>query len=144
LQGILPEEIEKEPHLVLDEVERTARKCIKSSLVKISKNWWIERIPPDIKQRAEERQKKDELKRDLIQYLDFADYVKIITRRDNWREKFQAIFRDKEIITARFRELEPIRNAVRHGRKLTQEQREKLRVIYRDILRQVSTMKDIY
>jgi len=61
-----PEEIEKEPHLVLDEVERTVRKCIRLNLEKISKNWWIERIPPDIRQRAEERQKKDELKRDLI------------------------------------------------------------------------------
>jgi len=55
---------------------------VESNLEKLSKNWWVERIPPDIRQKAEERKKKDEYKRELIQYVDFADYIKIITRRD--------------------------------------------------------------
>jgi len=131
-----PEEIEKEPHFILDELENATRKCIKSNLEKLSESWWVERVPPDIRQKAEERQKKDELKRELIQYLDFADYAKIITRRDNWREVFQKVFREQEVITAKLRELEPIRNAVRHGRKLTTEQREKLKIFSRDIIGQ--------
>jgi len=130
------EEIEKEPHLKLDELENALRRCIKSNLEKISKNWWIERIPPDIRQKAEERQKKDELRRELTQYLDFADYAKVIIRRDNWREVFQKVFKEQEVITAKLRELEPIRNAVRHGRKLTTEQREKLKIFSQDIIRQ--------
>jgi predicted S18 family serine protease len=130
-------EIEKEPHLQLDELENALRKCIKSNLEKISKNWWIERIPPDIRQKAEERQKKDELKRELIQYLDFADYAKIITKRDNWREVFQNVFKEQEVMRGKLKELEPIRNAVRHGRKLTAEQKEKLKIYSRDITRQI-------
>jgi len=135
--GEFPEEIEKDPNFILDELENAIRKCIKSNLQKISKNWWIERVPPDIRQKAEERQKKDELKREFVQYLDFADYVKIIVRRDNWREVFQKIFKEKEVIMAKLKELEPIRNAVRHGRKLTIEQKQKLKTFSQDIIRQI-------
>jgi len=131
------EEADKEPHLILDELENALRKCIKTSLEKISANWWIERIPPDIRVKAEERREKDELKREHIQYVDFADYVKIITRKDNWRDVFKEIFKDREAITVKLKELEPIRNSVRHGRKLTTEQREKLKIFAQDILRQI-------
>ena len=131
------EEADKEPHLILDELENALRKCIKTSLEKISANWWIERIPPDIRVKAEERREKDELKREHIQYVDFADYVKIITRKDNWKDVFKEIFKDQEAITVKLKELEPIRNSVRHGRKLTTEQREKLKIFAQDILRQI-------
>jgi hypothetical protein len=117
----VPEEIERDPHLKLDELENALRRCIKSNLEKTSKNWWIERIPPDLRKNSEERQQKDEPKRELIQYLDFPDYAKIITRRDNWRKVFQEIFKHQEQIITKLKELEPIRNAVRHGRKLTAE-----------------------
>jgi hypothetical protein len=132
-----PEEIEKEPHFILDDLESALRKCIKSNLEKISENWWVERVPPDIIERTEEKRNKDELKRELIEYLDFADYVKIILRRDNWRDAFQKIFKDQEAILVKLRELEPIRNAVRHDRELTTEQREKLKMYSQDILRKI-------
>jgi hypothetical protein len=132
------EAIEKEQHFMLDELENALRRCIKSNLENLTKNWWDERIPPDIRQNAEERQSKDELKREFVQYLDFSDYVKIIVRRDNWREAFQKIFKEQEILTAKLKELEPIRNAVRHGRMLTDEQREKLKVYSQDIVRKIS------
>jgi len=138
----LPEEIEKEPHLTLDELENALRRCIKSNLENLSKNWWIERIPLDIRQKVEERRSKDELKREVIQYLDFSDYLKIIMRRDNWREAFQKIFKEQEVLLAKLKELEPIRNAVRHGRMLTIEQKEKLKVYSQDILRQVLVSED--
>jgi len=131
------EVFDKEPHILLDDLETAIRKCIKSNMEKASKNWWIERIPPDVRQKADERRNKDEIKRDPIQYLDFTDYVKIITRRDNWREIFQVIFKDQDISVAKLKELEPIRNAVRHTRKLTTEQRDKLKVHSRDIMRQI-------
>jgi ATP-dependent Lon protease len=134
----LPELFEKEPHIILDELENALRNCIKSNLQGLSENWWIERIPPDIRQRAEDRRSKDDMKRDPVQYIDFSDYVKIITKRDNWKNSFNRIFKDGDIITAKLRELEPIRNAVRHSRKLTSEQKEKLKVLTKDIVRQIS------
>jgi ATP-dependent Lon protease len=132
-----PEEIEKEPHFILDDLESALRRCIKSNLEKISENWWVERIPLDIRERAEEKRNKDELKHELIEYLDFTDYVKIILRRDNWRDVFQKIFKDQEAILVKLRELEPIRNAVRHDRALTTEQRERLKTYSQDILRKI-------
>lgn len=130
------EEIDKEPHLLIVELENSLRKCIKANLEQLSENWWKERVPPDIKQKAEEKQNKDELKRDPLQYLDFGDYAKIISRRDNWREAFQKLFKDQEIIATKLKELEPIRNCIMHSRGLTQEQKEKLRIISKDIVRQ--------
>jgi ATP-dependent Lon protease len=136
----LPELFEKEPHIVLDELENALRNCIKSNLQGLSENWWIERIPPDVRQRAEERRSKDDMKRDPVQYIDFSDYLKIITKRDNWKNSFNRIFKDEDIITAKLKELEPIRNAARHSRKLTSEQKEKLKVLSKDIVRQISAM----
>jgi ATP-dependent Lon protease len=132
-----PETIEKEQHLMLDELENALRRCIKSNLEKLDKNWWNERVPPDIRQNAEERQSKDELKQELIQYLDFSDYAKIIMRRDNWREVFQNIFDKPEILTTKLKELEPIRNSLRHGRRLTEEQKEKLKLYSQDVMRKI-------
>jgi ArsR family metal-binding transcriptional regulator len=80
------------------------------------------------------------MKRDPVQYIDFSDYLKIITKRDNWKNSFNRIFKDEDIITAKLKELEPIRNAARHSRKLTSEQKEKLKVLSKDIVRQISAM----
>ena len=134
----LPEPFEKEPHIVLDELENALRNCIKSNLQGLSEHWWIERVPPDVKERAEERCQRDELKREPVQYVDFADYVKIITRRDNWREVFGGVFKDAAVIGAKLKELEPLRNAVRHSRRLTSDEKEKLHVLARDVVRQIS------
>lgn len=57
-----------------------------------------------------------------IYYIDFTDYVKIITRRDNWAEIFQSIFKDKEMVSVKLRELEPIRNSIAHFRKLNRKE----------------------
>lgn len=43
-----------------------------------------------------------------IHYIDFADYAKIILKADNWNQVFQQYFKEKEIISAKFRELEPL------------------------------------
>jgi ATP-dependent Lon protease len=134
----IPESFEKEPHITLDELENALRNCIRSSLQGLTENWWTERVPPDVRQKAEERSQRDEMKRDPVQYVDFADYVKIITRRDNWREVFAGILNDESVIVAKLRELEPLRNAVSHSRRLTSDEREKLKVLARDIVRQIS------
>ena len=71
----------------------------------------------------------------LIYYVNFADYSKIISRKDNWREAFESAFGDQELLRAKLRELEPIRNDVAHTRGLTETARDKLRVYSRDLFR---------
>jgi ATP-dependent Lon protease len=129
----------KEPSFIFDQLEHSLRSCIKSSLEKLSEKWWSARVPIDVREKAEERRERDEMKRDPVEYLDFTDYLKIITKRDNWREVFNPIFKDETIIAAKLKELEPIRNAVRHSRTLTSEQREKLDMLTKDIVHQISS-----
>jgi hypothetical protein len=131
----------QEPYKILKELETKMRKCIHGKLESISKNWWKERVPKDVKDRAESRKNKNEKQYPwhkgknlpLVFYIDFTDYVKIILRRDNWRDEFQKVFKDKEIISAKLRELEPIRNAIAHFRKLTQTELSKLKLYSEDI-----------
>jgi len=59
----------------------------------------------------------------LIFYVDFSDYSKIILRRDDWDQVFAPIFKEKEVISAKLRELEPVRNALAHFRKLIEAPR---------------------
>jgi ATP-dependent Lon protease len=128
---------DEEPHVALDALESVLRSCIRTSLERLSDNWWVERIPPDVRQNAEQSRERDEMKHELLEYVNFPDYLKIITRRDNWRDAFVKIFNDENIVTAALKELEPIRNAVRHSRKLTKEQEEKLNVFAKDITRMI-------
>jgi hypothetical protein len=137
-QPSIAEVQDKEPSIIFDLLEHALRNCIRSSLGKLSEKWWSTRVPLDVREKAEERRQRDELKREPVEYLDFADYIKIITKRDNWREVFSPIFKDETIISAKLKELEPIRNAVRHSRTLTSEQREKLELLAKDIGRQIS------
>lgn len=131
-----------ESYKMLKRLETGLRECILGRLEKVSKNWWRERVPPDVQERAELRKNKNEkqypwhIEKDLppIFYIDFTDYVKIITRRDNWRQVFEQVFKDKEIISAKLRELEPIRNAIAHVRELSRTEAEKLKLYSEDIV----------
>jgi len=127
---------------MLKRLETKLRECIQTSLEKVSRNWWKERIPEDVQDRARLRKEGNEkqwpwhAEKDLplIFYVDFADYAKIIIRRDNWEQVFKQIFREKDIILAKLKELEPIRNAVAHVRDLSQRQLAKLRLYSEDIV----------
>jgi hypothetical protein len=132
----------QEAYTILKELEIRLRECIHGKLENISENWWNERVPKDVKDRAESRKKKNQQQYPwhksknllLVFYIDFADYNKIISRRDNWREAFREVFKDKEIISAKLRELEPIRNAIAHSRELNQSELSKLKLYSKDIL----------
>lgn len=127
---------------MLKRLETKLRECIQTSLEKVSRNWWKERIPEDIQDRARLRKEGNEkqwpwhTEKDLpfIFYVDFTDYAKIIIRRDNWEQVFKQIFREKDIILAKLRELEPIRNAIAHVRELSQTQLQKLKLYSEDIV----------
>ncbi|MHA1973244.1 MAG: Swt1 family HEPN domain-containing protein [Candidatus Hodarchaeales archaeon] len=126
---------------MLKTIETKLRICIKDQLSKITPNWWKERIPSDIRETAEKRKTTNEnlypwtnTNSELIQYIDFNDYLKIITRKDNWREVFSNIFQDKDLITAKLKELDPIRNAIAHSRPISKSDQVRLNLIADDLL----------
>lgn len=131
-----------EPYKILRDLETKLRESIQTRLQSISSNWWEERIPDDVKRKADERKSKDEKPwpwyelRDLdpIFYVDFADYVKIIRKRDNWEQVFKLVFKDEEIISTKLRELDPLRNAIAHNRELSLADVERLRLLARDVI----------
>ena len=133
---------EGRPYKTMRELESKLRTFISSKLSRIGPNWWVERVPDDVRRHAEERKAKNERlypwqsghDLDPIHYVDFPDYAKIILRRDNWEQVFSSTFRDKEIISAKLREVEPIRNAIAHFRTLSKYQEEKLELYSSDIM----------
>lgn len=68
----------------------------------------------------------------LIYYVDFPDYIKIITRKDNWNDVFAPIFGNREAVSTKLRELEPIRN-IAHSRDISIQVREKLEIYLKPI-----------
>ncbi len=132
----------KMPYDTLQRLENALREFISKELSKKTPDWWNQRVPSDVSQRAEERKNKSESlwpwhqEKDLplIYYVDFPDYIRIITRRDNWKETFAPIFRDKEAISTKLRELEPIRNDIAHSRDISAQAREKLEIYAREII----------
>jgi len=135
-------EVVIDPHSIVRDLETRLRQCIQARLQSVSSNWWVERIPDDVRKRAEERKSRDEKpwpwyeQKALspIFYVDFTDYAKIIRRRDNWKQVFKPIFKDEEIISSKLRELEPIRNAIAHNRELTSHEKERLKLLAIDIV----------
>ena len=128
-------------YAILKSFERVARSLIESKLKPLSANWWKERIPDDVRRRAEERKTKNESpypwvkSRDLhpIHYVDFSDYGKIITRKDNWTQAFQSIYKHKTSVEVKSRELEPIRNSIAHSREISKEESDKLRLYTKEL-----------
>lgn len=140
---------------LLKSLETQMRLLIRTRLSKTSSNWWLERIPEDIRQRAELKREKNEKPSpwtevinamkgsigrgsDLLEYVDFNDYIGIIRRRDNWREAFRDVFRDGEVISAKLKEIEPIRNAIAHSREISKQQLNRLELHVGDIIHSTS------
>ena len=127
---------------LLRHLEEALRKFIETSLSRLSPDWWTSRVPEDVRISAEQRKAKDDrpwtsatgVNLHPIHYVDFPDYVKIIRRKENWREVFAQVFHDQEIISTKLRELEPIRNALAHSRSLSKNGLTRLRINAKDIL----------
>lgn len=131
-------------YLTLHQLESKLRECICIALSEISQDWWRTCIPPDVRESCEERKAKGEKypwlpKIDMppIYYANFADYRKIITKKDNWRKIFKDIFGDEETISAKLKELELIRNKIAHSKKLFEQEFETLKLYARDIISMV-------
>ncbi len=123
------------------DLERELRRLVKKRLSRVSGNWWIERVPSEVRKRAEGRLQREEgiypsvsAPEDPLSYVGFADYDDIVLHDGNWGECFEEIFKDRGWLSTKLQELEPIRNTLMHARKLTKHGLEKLRVNSRDLL----------
>jgi len=128
---------------VLNTLEMGLRNAIRLRLSELTPgNWWLDRIPPDVRDAAQERAQQQELEKasepvsseDLLDYVDFSSYVKILLRKNNWNDAFAKYFPTKEWLKTHLEELEPIRNSITHGRSLTGEDVERLELYARDVL----------
>jgi len=135
-----PLEIPYEEYIRLYFLERTLRQFVLICLSKISEQWWKTRVPPDVRGQAEERKAEEEqkLKPTInlhpLWYVDFYDYVKIITRKDNWNDIFKEIFVNKDEFKVTIMKLAPLRNKIAHMRPLSIREKKNLDALSEDIL----------
>lgn len=135
-----PEEIPREEYTRLYSLERNLRRLVIDQLSKITDKWWRQRIPKDIREEAEERKRREEQtpypgpNLHPVWYIDFSHYVKIITKRDNWKEAFEPIFKNKEHIKVWLEGLAQIRNKIAHMRPLGPREKVNLDALSQDIL----------
>lgn len=141
IRNILPD------YEYLKELENILRRFLQNKLGEITQNWWKERIPEDVRVNAESRKASNESRwpchsaSDLhpIYFVDFTDYSKIISRRDNWDQVFKPILGgESSILAAKLRELEPIRNSISHSRSLSESESEKLKLYSSEIKKMLS------
>lgn len=87
--------------------------------------WMKQKIAGDMLQRWREKQQAardaGQPERPLIEFADFADYLPIIERKDNWKDVFGAVFKHRESVQESFRRLRPIRICAMHSRLITQD-----------------------
>jgi hypothetical protein len=126
----------------LRDLEDGLRKCIEDCLSLLAHNWWVERVPDEIRSQAERRKVNRERvwpwleagEHPVVEYLGFPDYAKIIFEPVNWEQAFSPIFVDAEALRVKLRELEPIRTDVAHSRKLSLIHQRRLETYAEDIL----------
>jgi len=137
---VWPEEIPLEEYIRVYFLEKTLRQFVVDQLSMISERWWRQRVPWDVWKKAEERKKEEREKlvftMDLhpVWYVDFLDYVKIVTRDDNWREVFRRVFRNKDDFKVVMEKLLPIRNKIAHMRPLSVREKKNLDALSEDVL----------
>jgi ribonuclease HIII len=84
-------------------------------------DWEEKSIVKYIRERCEKIRKREEEKTgkkvELVNCLQFAHYQNILTDKRNWEEVFKKVFKDKEMLRARLKVLNDVRNAVAHSRE---------------------------
>ncbi len=129
---------------VLDYFEASMREFLLERFSHVD-DWWNACIPPEVREdaaRRHENAKKinDVLNKpdyELIDYLNFDGYGRIISRRDNWRNHFEAVFLEKTVFDYKMRVILSLRNDIRHGRRLDEINSTRLRLHCYDVLAQI-------
>lgn len=137
----VPSRLTEIPAETLQSLERQLRRCIEERLSRLAANWWSERIPEEVRTRAERRRSLRERvwpwldggEHRPMEYLDFPDYARIILEPQNWEQAFSPVFVDPDALRVKLRELEPIRNDVAHSRRVTAVNADRLRLYTREL-----------
>jgi len=129
---------------IITSVEITLRFCVTSRLAATGSGWWTQRIPPNVRSRADKRRERAEAvyprvatRESPLSYVNFSDYDDIILESRNWDQHFSSLFRDRGWISTKLGDLEDIRNAIMHSNTLTRYGLDKLRVTALDLLERI-------
>jgi hypothetical protein len=86
--------------------------------------WWKTRLPPDVLKSFRDGRNYEKgikwfeiIPHHPLYYVEFPDLKKIIQRSDNWRDAFEPVLKNKDVVITTLTELEPIRNKISHNRK---------------------------
>lgn len=127
LSGVRPPHQVQQAFRFLYVLETEIRRFINNVLVKHHGDGWEKRcLAPEMYEAWQERRQID-LKNGgnpdlaLIQFADFTDYAKVITKNANWKF-FEPFFKEKTHALARFQNLFPYRLHTMHARTFAKEE----------------------
>jgi len=130
--------------------ENEMREFIEDEMEKrFGEKWWDQRVPQDVKETAQTNlsrnspvmprsKPREKGKKQLIDYINFSDFAKIIARRDNWRDLFKDFFRKQDEVNVWLGEINPIRNNIMHSREISVQQYEVLKNTTNKLRRHIS------
>ena len=129
---------------VLDAFEPLLRNFIVETLSSV-KDWEKVCLPGDIRKDAEQRHQHEKKMSDVLNkparsmfdYVNFDAYERIVTRRDNWRNHFEPVFRRRDVFSYKMEVIRSVRNDARHARGLDNVNRLRLRLHCYDIISQI-------
>ena len=127
---------------LISNLEQKLRHIIAQELSRDDPAWWENKIPPVIREGVmSERQKGKAYKKDLqiphyenIEEVYFSDLYTILSAKKNWRDNFEKIFSDHDMLKVKLSELALLRNLPAHSKHLTPHIEKKIQVYYEDII----------
>ncbi len=133
---------------LLNKLEVEMRRFVSVRLSTLAQKWWRQRVPEDVRSRAEQRKQEREKNLpgmtssnwQLYEFWDFTDLAKIITMRLNWDDCFKEVFRQPEFVNVKLGELSVLRNDVAHNRDLPAENLEIFVSNSRQLLRAIKSV----
>jgi DNA sulfur modification protein DndB len=128
---------------IIGNFEKSMREIIRKKLQPGVADWWHERIPPDVQEKAEAAWEKGSRKGERLDRVDMSDYIRIISR--NWANCFELDYKqsgiDKNDLSLRFKDLCKLRNHYFHfhGSIIpTEEDIWQARILSKNILQPLS------
>ena len=92
LSDLIPRAKPEQEYELLGKLELCLRTAIEEELSRATTNWWLERVPSDVRDSAERRMKSEQrlwpwlkrpTERSPLMYVNFSEYGKIILSKNN-------------------------------------------------------------